>query len=73
MKITLRDGRILQDHATTSVGYASSSEPLIHFGLGDETIVSRMEIHWPGAGTQVLTDLKADRVIEIQEAGGPQF
>ena len=32
--LTLPDDRNLYNHATTSVGYASSSEPLVRFGLG---------------------------------------
>ena len=34
IQIELPDGRKLYNHASTSVGYASSSEPLIRFGLG---------------------------------------
>ena len=34
VRVTLPDGRALYGEATTSVGYASSSEPLVRFGLG---------------------------------------
>jgi hypothetical protein len=73
VRVTLPDGRTLQGHATTSVGYASSSEALVRFGLGANTTVSRIEVHWPGAGTQQLTNVKADRVLDIEEAGGPKL
>ena len=37
LKATLPDGRVLYNHAQTSVGYACSSEPLVRFGLGVDT------------------------------------
>jgi hypothetical protein len=60
VRVTLPDGR-------------SSSEALVRFGLGANTTVSRIEVHWPGAGTQQLTNVKADRVLDIEEAGGPKL
>jgi hypothetical protein len=72
VRVTLKDGRTLTGHATTSVGYASSSEPLVRFGLGAETGVSRIDVHWPGGVTQEVVDVKAGKIIEITEPGGPR-
>ena len=66
--VTLPDGRALYGHATTSVGYASSSEPLVRFGLGPYTGVKQVEVRWPGGGRQKLTGVMGDRIIEIEEA-----
>lgn len=66
--VTLPDGRALYGHATTSVGYASSSEPLVRFGLGPHTGVKQVEVRWPGGGSQKLAGVKGDRVVEIEEA-----
>ena len=33
VRLTLDDGRVLMNHATTSVGFASSSDPRVHFGV----------------------------------------
>jgi len=49
-----------------SVGYASSSDLCIHFGLDAERIASA-EIHWPSGVTQQLTALHANQRIEITE------
>lgn len=46
--VTLTDGRKLHNHATSSVGYASSSEPAVRFGLGLAAEVKDVEIQWPG-------------------------
>ena len=55
------------NHATTSVGYASSSTRLVHFGLGKETMVKQIEVRWPSGTKQILTDIKVDRVVIVQE------
>jgi hypothetical protein len=48
-------------------GYLSSSEPLVHFGLGADEAVRRLTVIWPGGGTQVLENLPVDRRITITE------
>jgi hypothetical protein len=67
VRVTLPDGRVLHNHASTSVGYACSSETPVRFGLGPHAAVKRAEIRWPGGASQTLEELKADRVIEIEE------
>ncbi len=48
-------------------GLLSSSEPILHFGLGEENIIPRVEITWPSGRRQVLHDLPADRRYTITE------
>jgi hypothetical protein len=67
ISLQLPDGRTLYNHATTSVGYASSSEPIVRFGMGENQMARRMEIHWPGGGAQELFNIPADRVIEVKQ------
>jgi hypothetical protein len=69
--VTLPDGRTLHNHASTSVGYACSSEPLVRFGLGPHAEAKKVEIRWPGGRTQQLVNVKADRIVEVEEAAGP--
>ena len=67
LRVTLPDGTALYNHATTSVGYASSSEPLVRFGLGKQTRVPELRVTWPGGRRQILRDLPADRITEVRE------
>jgi enediyne biosynthesis protein E4 len=67
VEVTLPSGRKLYNHCTTSVGYASSSEPLVRFGLGKETMAKRVEIRWPSGKTQELHDVKADQILKVYE------
>ncbi|HEX4750047.1 MAG TPA: CRTAC1 family protein [Bryobacteraceae bacterium] len=55
------------NHMTTSVGYASSSDGPVHFGLGADPIASSVEIRWPSETVQRLENVRADRVISITE------
>jgi len=64
---TLEDGRTLYGQATTSVGYASSSEPLVRFGLGAQATVKQLEVRWPGGERQTMRDVAGDRQIDIEE------
>lgn len=63
----LPGGTVLHGYLTTSVGYASSSEPLLRFGLGPHSRVASIEIQWPGGANQKLTNLGADQVVAVTE------
>ena len=67
VRVVLADGRSLYNHATTAVGYGSSSEPLVRFGLGSNRSVERMEIHWPGGGMKEMKNVAADHIVEVVE------
>jgi hypothetical protein len=54
------------NHATSAVGYASSSAGPVHFGLGSETAAD-LEIRWPAGGVQHLAGVAADRVLTVKE------
>jgi hypothetical protein len=47
--------------------YASTSDPRLHFGLGTAARVSRLEVRWPRGTTSVLTDLRANQEIVVEE------
>jgi hypothetical protein len=49
--------------------YRSQMPNRAHFGLGDADRVERLEVHWPSGKTQVLTDLRADGHIVVDEGG----
>jgi hypothetical protein len=67
VEVTLPSGRKFYNHCTTSVGYASSSEPLVRFGLGQEAVAKLIEIHWPSGQVQQLHDVKPDQVLKVRE------
>jgi hypothetical protein len=56
------------NEATTAVGYNSSSDKRVHFGLGGDAVIERIELTWPTGVRQVLTKVKADQVLTITES-----
>jgi hypothetical protein len=48
-------------------GVLSSSEPMIHFGLGDDTLINRLTVTWPSGKVQVFENLAVDRRFTITE------
>jgi enediyne biosynthesis protein E4 len=69
VRLTLPTGAQEYNHATTAVGYASSSEPLVRFGLGPYEQAKEIQIRWPSGRVQLLRAIGADRVLTIQEPG----
>lgn len=65
--VTLFNGRTLFNHCTTSVGYASSSERLVRFGLDKAKAAKLIEIRWPSGVAQQLHNVKADQVVNVHE------
>ena len=55
------------NHMTTSVGYASSSDGPVHFGLGPDARAALVEIWWPSGTVQTLRNVDADRVLRVVE------
>ena len=52
---------------TLARGYLSTSEPAVHFGLGDNTLIQRMTVEWPSGRRQTFSNLAADRRYTITE------
>jgi hypothetical protein len=52
-------------------GYMSSSEPMLHFGLGGDTLIKRLVVNWPSGHRQVFENLPVDRRFTITEPAGP--
>jgi enediyne biosynthesis protein E4 len=55
------------DQMTTSVGYASSSDYGVHFGLGTARTVDRVELSWPSGVKQTVDHVTANRVLTVTE------
>jgi enediyne biosynthesis protein E4 len=55
------------NHMTTSVGYASSSNFGVHFGLAKLKQVPRVEIRWPSGIRQTLDNVPTNQVLTVRE------
>ena len=50
--------------------YASTSDPRVHFGLGDATTIDAIEVHWPGGSTEHFSAPQIDRIVTLREGEG---
>lgn len=48
-------------------GYLSHSSKTVHFGLGDQTAVDRVEITWPNGARQVLQNPEVNQLHQLTE------
>jgi enediyne biosynthesis protein E4 len=68
IELTTEDGKKQWEEVTTAVGYASSSDPRVHFGLGKNDKVKEIDIRWPSGIRQVLKDVPGDQILTVTEA-----
>jgi hypothetical protein len=46
-------------------GYLSSMQPVIHFGLGQDSIITTLTVRWPQGGYSVLKNIKVNQTLTI--------
>ncbi len=49
-------------------GYMSSSEPAVHFGLGNDTVIKRLVVTWPSGSVQTFENVAVDQRLTITES-----
>ena len=67
VRLMLPSGSVQYNHATTAVGYASSSEPMVRFGMGPYERAQEIQIRWPSGRVQSLKDISGDRTLTVKE------
>ena len=67
IKLTGESGRVQYNHVTTTVGYVSSSDKRVHFGLGADRRIREIELRWPSGKVQVVRDVAADQILKVKE------
>lgn len=66
-RIHIHTGDKIQIQETTNVrGIYSTSEPLVHFGLGNTTMVDSIIVHWPNGKTTVNKSVSANQVLQMK-------
>lgn len=67
VKVTTGAGRKLFNHVNPSVGFMSSSERRLHYGLAGETSIQSVEVRWPGGQVQKVADVAVDKILKLEE------
>jgi hypothetical protein len=67
-KVTVAAGGLVQqDRVRAGGSYLSTNDARLHFGLGGAAEVERIEIVWPGGGTQRLEKARSNQILTIRE------
>ena len=66
VRIVTTDGPQMRT-LTLARGYLSTSEPMVHFGLSNNTVIQRLTVEWPSGRRQAFSNLAADRRYTITE------
>ena len=53
-----------------ATSYLSFSDPRMHFGLGEDDVVERLELRWPNGAVEVYHDVAADRYLTVVQGEG---
>jgi len=55
------------DEVRAGGSYNSTSDWRLHFGLGSEAVMTKVEVSWPSGAKQQFQNLPADKIYEIKE------
>jgi len=55
------------DEIRAGGSYNSTNDTRLHFGLGSEATISKLEVLWPSGVRQEFSDIQADAIYEIKE------
>lgn len=61
-----------KEHYTVR-GFQSSSEPALHFGLGNSKKIDSLRVIWPGGKSQLLVDVAANQTLILKSADAIDF
>jgi len=65
--LTTGSGKVQYNHATSTASYLSANDKRVFFGLGEETKAKQIQILWPSGIEQILTDVKPDQILKVEE------
>jgi hypothetical protein len=57
------------DEVHSGRGYQSHFGSRLHFGLGPQSKVDRVEVHWPGGDVEFFENVPVDRLVVLTEGG----
>jgi hypothetical protein len=64
--VETESGRQVRDLVLTR-GYLSTSEPILHFGLGEDEKIKRLTVRWPSGLFQKFDDIESNQRYQITE------
>ena len=66
VKIT-SGGKTQSTQQKSTTGYLSQNDHRIHFGIGKNELVEKIEIIWPSGKNQIIENTKANQILKVTE------
>ena len=66
LRLTTASG-VRHGHVNTAVGYGGASDIRVHFGLGKDETVTKLELRWPSGTLQLLEGVAPNQVLVVKE------
>jgi hypothetical protein len=60
-------------YLSTQRGFQSCPEPVLHFGLGKQSVIDTLVITWPGGQQEAWFDVKTNQTLELTQGTGAAF
>ncbi len=60
-------GRVWRSEVLCPTGFLMQGDARAHFGLGENALVDRLEILWPGGSRSTFTDIVSDQILTLSE------
>ena len=58
-------GRTQRRAIDAGSGYLCQMEPVAHFGLGRQTQINRVRVHWPDGATAMINNPACDQLLRV--------
>ena len=62
-----------RDDVISGGSYASTNDPRMHFGLGDDTAIDSVEVYWPSGAKERFAVSQIDHIVTLVEGKGAKF
>ncbi len=73
-RLKLYDANGIQTVETTNVrGIYSTSEPLVHFGIGKQKKIDSLEVLWPNGTRTLVEDIAANEILKLEMGEGKPY
>jgi hypothetical protein len=70
-RVTVEAGGLRQvDEVRSGSSFASQPDFRLHFGLGQSTVIDKLQVRWPNGGREEFTAIQANQWITLREGDG---
>lgn len=60
--------KLLVQQLSSTKGFSATPEPLLHFGLGNTTIIDSIKVRWLGGKQQTVYQVPANQLVQIKQS-----